>query len=74
MPIKETRPCKGCGMPLVFFANAKGAVLPLQAVKNVYYLDKDEDEAVIAAVLGSVTADIYVSHFETCPNPPKKED
>ncbi len=60
----EPRPCKRCGMTIVFIQNAAtGNMIPAQAIRVVYERRPD-------GKLQKVERDdlkLYVSHFETCP-------
>ncbi len=61
-----SRPCKRCGMPIVFVENeATGAVLPLQKLRTIYTFIGGANPK--ARKLDLANPSIYVSHFETCP-------
>jgi hypothetical protein len=62
-----SRPCKACGVELVFAEGPSGATLPLQRVRTVYIVSLDgKARAVPPDVIGR---DRYISHFETCTKP-----
>lgn len=74
MTTPEPRPCRGCGMPIVFVKSAEsGKLLPLQKVKTIYYIENVYGKAAKVdwseGDEGMHAGDIehYVSHFETCP-------
>jgi hypothetical protein len=71
------RPCRKCGMKIAFAEGPNGKQIPLQKIRNVYYIAADDAEARARALDPRATADdgmrydagqLYVSHFETCPN------
>jgi hypothetical protein len=60
----EPRPCKRCGMTIVFIENeASGKRIPAQAIRTVYELGTDGK----LHKLDKPQIQRYVSHFETCP-------
>lgn len=59
------RKCRLCPATILFLPNkATGATLPGQRIKTIYRkTDAGEFEKV------EIEGELYVSHFETCPNP-----
>jgi hypothetical protein len=58
------RPCKLCGMALLFAPGPSGAVLPLQRLRTLYTFG---DAGEVARKVEELPEEVYVSHFETCP-------
>lgn len=63
------RPCRGCGMTIEQIVGPNGKPIPAQKVRTVYVARTDlvgeRELEKLESVAGS---EVYVSHFETCPN------
>lgn len=69
MSPRESRPCRACGVDLVFVAGPTGRTIPLQRIRNIYVISGAE-AAVRVEPMGGAAEDagaFWVSHFETCP-------
>lgn len=62
----DPRPCKLCGMRVLFRPGPGGKVIPLQRVRTVYTMRIDRRAAAKLEVAPQL--ELYVSHFETCPH------
>jgi hypothetical protein len=70
LKVRETRPCKACGMKITGIIGPNGNVIPAQRIKTLYRLDR-EGNALTLRKIDTIAGDKlegYVSHFETCPN------
>lgn len=63
IPIGTERPCKKCGMRLIFLEGQSGPErpVPAQKVRSVYVLSDGRLTRV------EVEGQVYVNHYETCP-------
>jgi hypothetical protein len=66
--MSDTRPCEECGAKMEFIMGPNGKFIPAQRVKTVYVVDESSGlDKLVKLALPDVA--LYVSHFETCPNP-----
>lgn len=65
MSAPKGRPCKACGVQIIFAKSEKtGKTLPLARVRSVYSIRANG----FATKALDPEGDIYVSHYETCPS------
>lgn len=74
------RPCRMCGMSITMIEGPNpGKIIPGQAIRTVYVRDGDklrkvdllrllQEEAERQGEAPPESVEIFVSHFETCPN------
>lgn len=55
------RNCRECGHPLIFIADAQGAIHPLDSMAPTWRIERDLTGAEVA-----VRSDALVSHWSTC--------
>jgi hypothetical protein len=58
----DRRPCRGCGVPIIFLADSEGKIQPLDLQAPTWRIEQDLMGQEIA-----VRADALVSHFSSCP-------
>ena len=77
--MRSPRPCRLCRARLEFIAGSSGRPIPLQSIRTVYVVAEDElgnerverldlSEAIRQHVADGARAELFVSHFETCPD------
>lgn len=64
------RPCRSCRAPIRMIKGPGGHYIPAQKVRTVYQVHPalpgfEDQPAVLERVM---TGELYVSHFETCPD------
>lgn len=64
-----TTPCKGCGTPIVWARDANGKAIPLDPKPATYGVKVDPQLGAICVRANGAdsVAQVYVSHFATCP-------
>lgn len=65
----QPKPCRGCGAKMVMMDSAlTKARLPAQRVRSVYIAVTDLLGNVELQKVELPNGELYISHFETCPN------
>jgi len=63
-PKIEPRPCKSCGASIFFAKTVRGKAVPLDAEpEKRFTLTRSHDGELVADL-----ADVFTTHFQTCPN------
>jgi len=68
--MSNTRPCRACGREILFAKSAAtDRPIPLEKLRQVYFVDREGYDPVARPY--DLEGEVFVSHFETCPQASK---